>query len=451
MKNLENGSRAQQNSASNLSTLMQEVLAKAKKQGATDAMVTVNQDSGFSVDVRMKQVATVAFHENKGISLIIYKGHRKGVASSTDTSEAALDSLVSAAWEIAKVSAEDPCFGLPDKELMTNIYPDLDLYHPWSITTTEAIEMALTCEAAALSMDPRISNSDGANISTHTFCEGFANTYGGHGLIQGSRHSISCSLIAKEGESMQRDYDYTTAREPEALLDLQALAKNTVERTVSRLGAKPIKTQKAPVILSSRVSSSIISSFINAISGGNLYRKNTFLLDSLGKAIFPSGIDIYEKPHLPRGLGSSPFDNEGVPTRNNIFVQNGIVVQYLLNSYSARRMGLKTSANCGGAHNLIIEPNAGGLNELLHKMDKGLLVTELMGQGVNGLTGDYSRGASGFWVENGKIQYPVEEITIAGNLKDMFLNIISVGNDADPNRPTKCGSLFISEMMIAGR
>ncbi|STX29392.1 peptide maturation protein PmbA [Legionella beliardensis] len=447
---LKNLTKAKQKSASDLSTLMQDILDRARKQGATDAAVSVNHDSGFSVDVRMKDVETVSFNEDKGVSLVVYIGHRKGAASSTDTSPQALDNLVKAAYEIAQVSAEDKCFGLADRDLLTNEYPELDLSHPWDINPTEAIEMALDCEAQALAYDKRIKNSDGVNLSTYNFMHGYANTYGALGVIDGTRHSISCSLIAQEGESMQRDYDYTTARHANDLSSLKHLAESTVQRTVSRLGAKQVKTQKVPVLFSSRISSGILSSLINAISGSNLYRKNSFLLDALDQRIFPTNIKIYEQPHLLKGLGSSPFDGEGVPTRNNIFVEDGYLRQYVLSSYSARRMGLKTTANSSGVHNLTINPTAGNLDDLIKQMDKGLLVTELMGQGVNVLTGDYSRGASGFWVENGAIQFPVEEVTIAGNLKNMFLAIQAVGNDFNPNIATRCGSILIDGLTVAG-
>ncbi|KTD24744.1 peptide maturation protein PmbA [Legionella lansingensis] len=446
----ENSNRPIEKSTNNLVELMHEVLDRAKAQGATDVMVSVNHDSGFSVDVRMGEVETVAFSEDKGISLVVYIGHRKGGASSTDTSPAALDALVTAACDIAKVSSTDPCFGLADRELMTTKYPNLDLYHPWAITPPEAIEKALACETQALALDKRISNSDGVNLSTYAFCHAFATTNGGEGVVQSTRHSVSCSLIAKQGESMQRDYDYTTARYVDGLYPLDKIARNAVERAVSRLGARQIKTQKIPVLFSSRVSSSIFSSFINAISGGNLYRKNSFLLDSIDQQIFPAGFRVYEQPYLLKGLGSSPFDGEGVPTRNNVFIEDGVLRHYVLGSYSARRLGLKTTANSGGVHNLTIDATAGDLQDLLKKMNKGLLVTELMGQGINGLTGDYSRGASGFWVENGQIQYPVEEITIAGNLKDMFKAIVAVGTDINPNLSTRCGSVLIEEMMVAG-
>ncbi|KTD51172.1 metalloprotease PmbA [Legionella quateirensis] len=434
-----------------LTQLMNQVLEIAKQKGATDAAVAVNNDRGFSVDVRMGEVETVAFSEDKGVGLTVYIGQRKGGASSTDTSPAALESLVQAACDIARVSAADPCFGLADRELMTKKHPDLDLFHPWDVTPQQAIEIALKCEKYALSLDKRIVNSDGVSVSSYESHHAYANTNGGEGYIHSTRHSISCSVIAKEGEEMQRDYDYTTVRNAADLVDTDLIARNAVERALSRLGSRQIETQTTPVIFSSRVSSGLISSFVSAISGSNLYRKNSFLLDSIGQQIFPEYIRIYEQPHIPGALGSSPFDGEGVPTRPNILVDKGRIVQYVLGSYSARRMGLKTTANSDGVHNLTVDPTAGGLPELLKTMNKGLLVTELMGQGVNGITGDYSRGASGYWVENGEIQFPVDEVTIAGNLKEMFHMIRAVGNDINPNIPTRCGSILIEKMMVAGK
>ncbi|USQ12946.1 metalloprotease PmbA [Legionella lytica] len=434
-----------------LTQLMNDVLELAKKEGATDAAVAVNNDRGFSVDVRMGAVETVAFSEDKGVGLTVYIGQRKGGASSTDISPAALEAMVKAACDIARVSAEDPCFGLADKELMTTEYPDLDLYHPWDISPERAIELAMKCESHALSLDKRITNSDGVNVSSYESHHGFANTNGGSGFIHTTRHSLSCSLIAADGEEMQRDYDYTTVRNAKDLIDPHHIAKNAVERALSRLGAKQVETQTVPVIFSSRVSSGLFGSLINALSGSNLYRKNTFLLDSIDQQIFPEFINVYEQPHLPGALGSSPFDAEGVPTRPNHIIEKGRVKQYVLGSYSARRLGLKTTANADGVHNLTIDPTAGDLSDLLKKMGTGLLVTELMGQGVNGVTGDYSRGASGYWVENGEIQFPVDEITIAGNLKEMFQSILAVGNDINPNIATRCGSILIGKMMLAGK
>ncbi len=433
-----------------LTQLMREILELAQQKGATDAAVSISHDSGFSVDVRMREVETVAFNEDKGVGLTVYIGHRKGAASSTDTSPAALAAMVEAACDIARVSAEDPCFGLADKELMTKDYPDLDLYHPWELTPQEAIKKAQECEHYALSLDKRITNSNGVSVSSYVSHHGYANSYGSEGVVHSSRHSISCALVASEHDKMHTDYDYSTVLQARHLAHAESIAQKAVERTLSRLGARKIKTQLAPVLFSSRVSSGLLSSFINAISGSNLYRKNSFLLDSVGQQLFPSFVKIYELPHLLGALGSSPFDGEGVPTRNNVLVEQGVLQQYVLGSYSARRLGLKTTANADGVHNLTIDPNHGNLHDLLKTMDKGLLVTELMGQGVNGLTGDYSRGASGYWVENGMIQYPVEEITIAGNLKDMFRQIVAVGEDINHNIATRCGSILIEKMMIAG-
>jgi len=431
--------------------LMNDVLALAKKEGATNAAVAVNNDKGFSVDVRMRQVETVAFSEDKGVGLTVYFGQRKGGASSTDVSPAALEAMVRAACDIAKVSAADPCFGLAEKELMSTEHPELDLFHPWDVTPQQAIEIALNCESHALSLDKRITNSDGVSVSSYESHHGYANTHGGSGFVHSTRHSISCSLIAQEGEDMQRDYDYTTVRDPKDLVNIELIAKKAVERALSRINSRQLSTQVSPVIFSSRVSSGLFGSFINAISGSNLYKKNSFLINSVGQQVFPEFIRIYEQPHLQGALGSSAFDSEGVSTRPNVFVDKGIVQHYVLGNYSARRMKLKTTANSDGVHNLTIDSNAGDLTKLLEMMGTGLLVTELMGQGVNGITGDYSRGASGYWVENGVVQYPVDEITVAGNLKDMFQSIVAIGNDINPNVATRCGSVLINEMMIAGK
>lgn len=439
-----------QKSTTELARLMHEVLDLAKKEGATDAAVAVSNDRGFSVDVRMGQVETIAFSEDKGVGLTVYIDKRKGGASSTDTTSDALKAMVKHACDIAKVSAEDPCFGLADKELMTKQQLDLQLYHPWDITPQQAIEIAIECENKALAVDKRIVNSDGVNVSSYESHHSYANTNGAECVTHTTRHSVSCSLIAQEGEEMQRDYDYTTVRNAKDLIAIEQIARTAADRALSRLGSRQVTTQAAPVLFSSRVSSGLFGSFINAISGYNLYKKNSFLMDSLGEEIFPEFIKIYEQPHLLGALGSAAFDSEGVPTRENIFVEKGKVLQYIFGSYSARKMGYKTTANADGVHNLTIEANAGDLAELLQMMDTGLLVTELMGQGVNGLTGDYSRGASGYWVEKGKIQFPVDEITIASNLKDMFRQIKAVGSDSNPNISTICGSVLIEKMMIAG-
>ena len=451
MKSLsKNINRLPLKSTDELKHIMETVMKLAKDKGATDSSVAINLDSGFSVDVRIGAVETVAFSEDKGIGVNVYIGNAKGSASSSDTSHAALDAMVQAAIDIASVSASDSCFGLPEKELLSNVIPDLDLYFPWEISPEDAIKKVIELESRAMSLDKRITNSDGSQLSTYTFCIGHANTNGFMEFVQSSRHSISCSLVAENESGKQRDYDYTTARYFEKLLNIEDLAKSVVDRTVSRLGAKKIKTQKVPVVFSQRISSGLFSTFISAINGNNIYRKNSFLLDKIGEQLFPKNIQVYEQPHILCGLGSSPFDGEGILTRNNVIVKDGVLNQYVLNTYSARKLNLTTTANSGGVYNLTIAPTTGDLNQLLKKMDKGLLVTELMGHGVNILTGDYSRGATGFWVENGEIQFPVEEITIASNLIDMFKNIVDVGNDINPNISTKCGSLLISQMTIAG-
>ncbi len=439
-------------STDELQSMLLDILKRAKKIGASDAVVGINLDSGFSVDVRMGEVETIAFSEDSSVGITVYIGKAKGSASSSDTSMPALDAMVAAAYEIAKVSASDPCFGLPDPEPHAPVHRDLDLVHAWQITPEEAIAQTLECEAHARSLDQRIVNSDGVNLATYQFCLGHADSQGFLGMMEASRHSVSCSLVAKNANSqtMQRDYDYTTARSPQDLVSLEALAEGAVARTVSRLDARKMSTQKVPVLFSSRLAGGLFGSFISAISGHNLYRKNSFLLDSLGQQLLPETLQIYERPWLRRGLGSALFDGEGVATRSNVIVKDGMLQQYVLSSYTARKMGLKTSANQGGVFNLTVDATDGDLDAMLQKMDRGLYVTELMGQGVNILTGHYSRGAFGFWVENGQIQYPVEEITIAGNLKDMLSNIVAVGSDVNPNSSTSCGSVLVSEMMIAG-
>ncbi len=446
----QNINRGTLKSTEELSSIMIDLLARARTMGATDAAVSINRDTGFAIDVRMGEVETLAFSEDNAVSITVYKGHQKGSASSTDTSSGALDAMVSAAMDIALVSAADPCFGLADKSLMAQNFPDLKLYYPWPLSPSEAIAMGIQCEKEALGLDPRITNSEGVSVSTYMFSQGLANTHDFLGVINSTRHGLSCSLIAKEGEGMQRDYDYTTTRDPKQLVAPNVLARHAVEKAVSRLGARSIQTQKAPVLFSSRVSSGLFSSFIGAISGSNLYRKNSFLMDSIGSALFPNFIQVYDQPHLLGALGSAAFDGEGVSTRPNVWVKDGKIVQYVLSSYSARKLGLESTGNSGGVFNLTIDPTTGDLNEMIKSMGRGLLVTELMGQGVNLLTGDYSRGASGFWIEQGEIQHPVEGITIAGHLKDMLGSIKAVGTDRNPNSATRCGSVLIGEMMIAG-
>lgn len=434
-----------------LTQLMALVLERARAYGASDASVSVNHHTGFSVDVRMGDVETIAFSEEKGVAVTVYYGQQKGSATSSDVSPGALDTTVKAACEIAEVSAKDPYFGLPDDRDIVHNYPEIDLYDAWQMQPEQASKLALDCEAVALQLDKRICNSDGVQVSTYSSGYGYANTRGFMGVVEGTRHGLSCSLIAQDAlGGMQRDYAYTAARRPADLMSYQDLAALAAERTIKRLSPRTLKTQKTPVIISSRVSSGLLGSFIQAVSGSSLYRKQSFLLDSIGQRVFPEYINIYEDPHKPFGLGSAAFDSEGVVTRPNMIVQNGILQQYVLGVYTARKLGLKTTANGGGVHNLTLQATAGNLTELIRTMHRGLLVTELMGQGVNEITGDYSRGAAGFWVEGGVIQYPVDNITIAGNLKNMFLQMIAVGNDYNPSIATQCGSILIEEMTIAG-
>jgi len=449
-KPIQNSKDTPLKSTESTEAVMQDVLSLAQRLGASDASVSIQGDHGFSVDVRMGAVETLAFHESCSLGVTIYQGHCRGSASTSDMSLASIEATVTAANDIAKITAADPCFGLADKALILTEPMDLDLYHPWEVTPDEAIHLALDCEREALALDKRIVNSDGANVSTYTSFSGFADSFGRREVVQSSRHTLSLSLIASEAGMMQRDYDYTTARRVELLQNPAFVAKTAVERALSRLGARKIKTQKAPVLFSSRLSSSLFSSLIGAISGSNLYRKHSFLLDALDTEIFPSYIQVYEKPHIKGALGSAMTDDDGVPTRDNVFIKNGVLTQFALGCYDARRLNLKTTANSGGVCNLTIDATAGDLPALIKIMGRGLLVTELMGQGLNLLTGDYSQGACGFWVEDGKIQFPVEEVTIAGRLQDIYKHVIAVGSDVNPNYSTRCGSVLIEEMTIAG-
>ena len=433
-----------------LKNTAEKALAFAKEMGATNAEVALNNDKGLSVTARLGEVETVEFNQDKSMGITVYRGNRRGSASSSDISDEAVRKAVSHALDIAEVSDEDKCFGLADASLMPNDYPELSLYHPWSLSANEAIELAKVCEAKAIEFDKRIENSEGASISSHDFLRVYANTHGFIGSYQASRHSLSCVLIASDSKGMQRDYDYTTARDPLELLSAEELGTSAAEKTLARLNAQKLETCKAPVLFASDVSSSLLGALVSAVSGNNLYRRSSFLIDKRGKQVFAKGYDIFEQPHLLKGLGSAPYDSEGVLTRENVFVRDGVLESYVLGSYSARRLGLETTANSGGVHNLTISDDGLSFDELIVKMDKGLVVTELMGQGVNLVTGDYSRGASGFWVEGGKIQFSVDEITIAGNLAEMFQNIVAVGSDIDKRKATRCGSVLIESMTIAG-
>ncbi len=437
-------------SSDKLQELVQDLLKEARAQGATAAEAGVSMETGLATTVRMGDVETIEHHRDKGLAITVYVGNRKGSASTSDFSRNAVRDTVKAALAIASVTAEDPYSGLADADLMARDIPDLDLCYPWDVTPEQAIALALECESAARDFDKRITNSEGASVSTFQGFRVYGNSHGFVGAYPSSHHSVSCSVISQEDEAMQRDYWYSATRDPSELEDAAYIGRQAAERALRRLNGRRLPTGSAPVIFAAEVASSLLSHFIGAISGGSLYRKTTFLVDSLGKQVCPSHIRIDERPHLKKGLGSAPFDNEGVATRAHDIVRDGVLQSYVLDSYAARKLGMQTTGNAGGVHNLFINTGNKDLTALLKTMDKGLLVTELMGQGVNRVTGDYSRGASGFWVEGGEIQYPVEEITIAGNLRDMLMRLLEIGNDVDTRRNTRTGSIFIEQMTIAG-
>ncbi|MDS4076323.1 MAG: metalloprotease PmbA, partial [Candidatus Accumulibacter sp.] len=433
-----------------LQQLAEDVLKHARDKGATACEVDVSEGFGQSVGVRCDEVETIEFNRDKGIGITIYAGQRKGYASTSDFSPQALRETVEAALDIARFTAEDDCAGLADAALMAKDGPDLDLYHPWALTVEDAIETARRCEQAAFDTSPLISNSEGASVSTQQAHFVSANSLGFMGGYPTSRHYISCSVIAGEQESMQRDDWYTTRRDAAELDDPALVGRTAAERAVARLGGRKVGTGEFPVLFEAPLAAGLIGSLVHAASGGALYRKSSFLLDQLGKRVMPEFINIGERPHIPRGLGSSAFDSDGVATRDREVVTAGVLQGYFLSAYTARKLGMQTTGNAGGSHNLIVEPGALDLAGLLARMGRGLLVTELLGQGINYVTGDYSRGAAGFWVEDGRIAYPVEEITIAGNLKAMLAGIVAVGNDVHVRGSKQTGSILIDRMTVAG-
>ncbi len=430
--------------------LVHNLLDEARAQGASAAEAAVSMGSGLNVTVRMGEVETVEYNRDKGLGVTVYFGQRKGSASTTDFEAAAVKETVAAACAIAKYTAEDDCSGLADANLMARDIPDLDLFFPWSIDADQAIVLARSCEDAARAADKRITNSEGATVSSQQGARVYANSHGFVGAYPTTRHSVSCCVIGQDGEVMQRDYWYSSARDARDMQDAAAIGTLAAQRTVRRLNGRRLTTRQAPVIFEADVAGSVLGSFVSAIRGGNLYRKSTFLLDSLGTQVFPAWLSMREDPYIKKALGSAPFDNEGVATRAHDLVRDGVVMSYVLDTYAARKLGMQTTGNAGGTHNLIVSHGSEDLTALLRRMDTGLLVTELLGHGVNLTNGDYSRGASGFWVERGEIQYPVEEITIAGNLKTMFQNIIAIANDVDLRKNLRTGSLLIERMTIAG-
>ena len=428
------------------------LLNKAKQKGASAAEANASFSEGFTVSVRKGEVDTVEFNRDKGLTLTVYCGQRQGVVSSSDLSETALNQCLDKAWAIAQYTDEDPAAGLAPKERMAEKAIELDLYHPWQITPEEAIPLLKEAEAVAIASDKRISNSEGVNLNTHQSDYVYANSHGFCGTVRSTSHSFSCVLLASDKNgAMQRDYEYTHSRDAKTLDDFSQVAKRAAEYTVQRLGAQSISTGKIPVIFSQRMVSGLWGELLAAISGGNLYRDSSFLKGTIGKSILNKCVTLVENPHIKRGCASSYFDKEGVATQKRDLVKAGVLQGYILNSYSARRLGLETTGNAGGPHNILVHSTGEDQQALLQKMDRGLLVTEVMGMGVNLVTGDYSQGASGFWVEHGKIQYPVEGVTIAGNLKDMFANIVAIGNDVNDRGYIESGSVLVAEMMVAGK
>ncbi|HSO07552.1 MAG TPA: metalloprotease PmbA [Pelomicrobium sp.] len=436
--------------AEELAAIAAQALDFARAAGATACETEVSIGFGQSVTVRLSDVETIEYNRDKGLGITVYVGRQRGHAGTSDFSRDALKQTAEAAVAIARHTAADECAGLADRELLAREVPDLDLYHPWNLPVEQAIELAKQAEGAAMAVDPRIANSEGATVSVHEARFVYANSSGFSGGYPTSRHSVSCAVIGGEGDAMQRDYWYSTARVPAELEPADEVGRRAGRRTAERLGARKIATAQVPVIFEAPLASSLIGHFVHAASGGSLYRRASFLVDRLGERVFSDAVTIRERPHLPRGLGSAPFDDEGVATRDRDVVAGGTLSGYFLGSYSARKLKMRTTGNAGGNHNLLVESGSRDLPGLLREMGTGLLVTELLGHGVNIVTGDYSRGAAGYWVENGEIAYPVQEITIAGNLAEMFRGVVAVGTDVVVRGSKQCGSILVDRMTVAG-
>lgn len=438
-----------------LSQIAERVLARAKVCGAEQAEVGINVSTGLNINVRMGEVETLEHSHDRGLSLTVYWQGRKGSASTADLSEGSIETSIEQALAIAKFTEADPCSGLADPALLARQFADLDAWHPWlldgaPIRAEQALALALECEAAGLKADPRICNSDGASISTSMQYGLYANSHGFIGSDFGTVHSLSASLLAGDDQAMERDYFYDTKLHAGDLMAAEFIGAEAARRTIARLEPQSLSTRSAPVLLVPELARGFIGHLLAAVGGGAQYRKASFLLDAVDQQILPDWFDLTEFPHLRRAMGSANFDDEGVATRQNTLVSDGVLRRYLLSSYSARKLGLQSTANAGGVHNLQVRANGGDFAQMLKQMHTGLLVTEMMGQGVNSVTGDYSRGAAGFWVEGGEIRYPVAEITIAGNLKDIYRAIVAVGNDVDLRGNVRTGSILLEQMMIAG-
>jgi PmbA protein len=435
---------------SDLETLVALALKEAQQRGASDAEVSVSVDTGLSVTARLGEVETLEYQRDRGMGVTVYRGKRKGSASTADLSPAAIRETVAKAISIAGFTAEDEYAGLPDPDTIARTIPDLDLCHPWSIEPDEARDLAVACEAAALNVDKRIANSEGATLSSHQGLRVFGNTLGFLAGYASSLHSLSCVVVAQDGGEMQRDYWYSSVRDAQEMENGESIGQQAAIRALRRLNARKLATMTAPVVFVPELARGLIGHFLGAVRGGSQYRRASFLLGAAGTQVFPAWLQLSERPHIPKALGSAPFDSEGVATRDRELVQDGVLTGYILGTYSARKLGLKTTGNAGGVHNLFVKSGPDDFAALLRRMGRGLVVTELMGQGVNGITGDYSRGAAGYWVENGELAYPVHEITVAGNLKDMLRNIVAVGSDVDARGSIRTGSMLLESMTIAG-
>lgn len=433
-----------------LAGIAQQLLERARAAGASQCEVVCNEDAGLAVNVRMGAVDTVESTRDRGVSVTAYFGHRKGSASTADLREDSLAATVAQACAIARYTEEDPASGLAEAGLMASAVREFDAWHPAPFDAERAVDAALAAEAAGRGVDARIGNSDGASMNASASLSVYANSHGFLGAERGTSYSLGCTLIAGQGEAMQRDGWYSVALAQADLQPADAVGREAARRTLARLAPRQLSTGQVPVLFAAEMARSLIGSYISAVSGGALYRRASFLLDSVGTQVFPGWFAITEDPFLLRGFRSASFDGEGVATRRSPLVADGKVARYVLGSYSARKLGLATTANAGGVHNLEVAANAGDLASVLRSMGRGLLVTELMGQGVNMITGDYSRGAAGFWVENGEIAYPVDGITVAGNLKSMFLDIEAVGSDVDPRSHVRTGSILVGKMTVAG-
>lgn len=436
--------------AERLERLAALALERASSCGAEAAEVNLGAGLGLSVNVRKGEIDTLEHHRDCSLGISVYCGGCKGSASAGELSERAVTESVQAACDIARFTSADPANGLAPAELMARDIPDLDLFHPWSISADDAIELARNCEAAALSADSRISNTEGAEVSAHRGVHTYANSHGFLASVPESRHGINCVAVAGEGSDMQRDYWYSVARNSADLEAAEQIGAKAAEHAVARLGATAVATERVPVIFQAPVARGLIGHLVGAVRGSALYRKASFLLDCQGEQLFPDWMQMVERPHIPRALGSTAYDDEGVATADSALIADGVLQRYVLDAYSARRLGLQTSANAGGVHNLEVASGTDDFASLVRELDRGFVVTELMGQGVNLVTGDYSRGAAGFWVENGAIERPVQEVTIAGNLRDMFAGIRAVGSDVDSRGNIRCGSILLSEMTVAG-